>query len=62
MNAFSDLSLSPIGDGMDYVEAHLLIQTQGKCSIDHILMACPWIRFRALGEYFKEYADGSCLW
>lgn len=44
-------------DGNDFVQMHLLIKTQGKCTTDHISMAGPWLRFRGHLENISE----NCL-
>ncbi|KAG8163051.1 hypothetical protein KVR01_007529 [Diaporthe batatas] len=33
-------------DGKDYVDAPILIKTQGKTTTDHISMAGPWLKYR----------------
>ncbi len=36
----------PAWDGKDFLNLHLLIKTQGKCTTDHISMAGPWLKYR----------------
>ncbi len=35
-------------DGKDFEKLPLLLKAQGKCTTDHISMAGPWLRFRAI--------------
>lgn len=41
-------------DGNDFLEMPLLINTQGKCTTDHISMAGPWLRFRGHLENISD--------
>eukprot|EP00889_Picochlorum_renovo_P008701 jgi/Picre1/35731/NNA_003191.t1 len=42
-------------DGKDLDDAMILIKTKGKCTTDHISMAGPWLKYRALRTSFGEY-------
>ncbi len=41
-------------DGKDMLDMPLLIKVKGKCTIDHISMAGPWLRFRGHLQYISD--------